>query len=483
MTPHRSNRELAIWGALAFAGGTVVSWSSGAAAEVQGAVLMLMLVGFALTLPGRAPALLVAMLSTLAFPIVHFYQAHELDLRFLILFVPASIAAFGGRLAGRLLDTAASQLGDGQAATGVSWAAQPLSKRFVLAVALVTIAAAGLPSVTTSLRSLAHPAAAWLSMVWQIMTLLGWIGCTPLILGGRGTPDATKRVQGGLTPVGALKHVVVIAALVAIHAVAIVTISAALFIPIVPSWNALVLAAFVTYLPLDLLAYVAILALGYVSDAERHRREAAQREAALRAESLDSRMSALRARLNPHFLFNALNSVDVLARAGKTAQMSKVLEGLTGLLRYVLDERRPNVALREELDFVGQYFEVQQVRFGDRLRYSVVAQPGVDRAAVPQLLLQPIIENAVEHGIAQTLDGGVVHVEARRDGDVLDVAVEDDGAGIAEGASGAGIGLSSTRERLARLFGTRASLLVESRSAARGTRVVIRIPYEAHVSG
>lgn len=438
-----------------------------------------MLVAFALTLPGRAPALLVAILSTLAFPIVHLYQAHELDPRYLILIIPASIAAFGGRLAGRLLDTAASHVGDEESATGVSWATKPLSKRFVLAVALVTIAVAGLPSVTTSLRSLAHPTAAWLSMVWQVMTLLGWIGFTPLILGGRTTSDATERVQGGLTPTGALKHVVIVTVLVTIHAFVIVTISAALFIPMVPSWSALVLAALVTYLPIDLLAYVAILVLGYVSDTERHRRDAARREAALRAESLDNRMSALRARLNPHFLFNALNSVDVLARSGKTAQMSKVLDGLTGLLRYVLDERRPNVTLREELDFVGRYLEVQQVRLGDRLRCSVVTQPGLDGAAVPQLLLQPIIENAVEHGIAQTLDGGVVHVEARRDGDVLEIAVEDDGAGIAAERPGAGIGLSSTRERLARLFGSRASLLVESRSAVRGTRAVIRIPYEA----
>jgi signal transduction histidine kinase len=479
MKTHRSTRELAVWGALAFAGGTFASWSSTRAAEVQGPVLLLMLVAFALALPGRAPALLVAILSTLAFAIVHVYQVHDLDPRYLILIIPASVAAFGGRLAGRLLDTAASQVSDEQAATEASWATKPLSKRFVLAVALVTIAVAGLPSVTTSLRSLAHPAAAWLSMVWQVMTLLGWIAFTPLILGGRTTPDATERMHGGLTPRGALKHVVVVTVLVTIHAVVVVTISAALFIPMVPGWSALVLAAFVTYLPIDLLAYVAILGLGYVSDTERHRREAVRREAALRAESLDNRLSALRARLNPHFLFNALNSVDVLARSGKTAQMSKVLDGLTGLLRYVLDERRPNVTLREELEFVGRYFEVQQIRLGDRLRCSVVAQPGVDAAAVPQLLLQPIIENAVEHGIAQTLDGGVVHVEARRDGDILEIAVDDDGAGIAAEGSGTGIGLSSTRERLVRLFGSRASLRVEPRSVGGGTRALIRIPYEA----
>jgi two-component system LytT family sensor kinase len=163
--------------------------------------------------------------------------------------------------------------------------------------------------------------------------------------------------------------------------------------------------------------------------------------------------------------------------------MSKVLGGLTGLLRYVLDERRPRVPLREELDFVRQYFEVQQVRFGDRLTYSVVARPGLDDALVPQLVLQPIIENAVEHGIAQTLDGGAVRVEATRQGESLEVTVEDDGGGVATEMPIDGIGLSSTRERLARLFGDRASLSVESRAAARGTRVVIRIPLEAQTSG
>jgi signal transduction histidine kinase len=422
--------------------------------------------------------LLVAIASTLAFPIVHLVQSRELDPNYLILIIPASIAAFGGRLTGTLLDTAASRLTDASASSDGPWSSRPLSKRFVLAVALVAIAVAGLPSVSTNVRALQHPAATWLSMVWQIMTLLGWIGFTPVILGARSTRDATTRVEGGLTPGAALTHVAVIAGLAMIHALAVVSISAALFIPMIPSWSALVRAAFVAYLPLDLLAYVTILALGYVSDVERHRREAARREAALRAETLESRMSALRARLNPHFLFNALNSVDVLARAGKTERMSKVLDGLTGLLRYVLDERRANVPLREELDFVRSYLDVQQVRFGDRLSYSLVMPSGVEDALVPQLMLQPIIENAVEHGIAQTLDGGTVRIEAARHGEALEVTIEDNGPGVGGQPSTPGIGLSSTRERLARLFGDRASVSVESRPATRGTRVMIRIPFD-----
>jgi len=483
MKKRRSIQELSVWAILAFAGGCFASWTDAGANEVQGAMLVVMLAAFALTLPGRAPALLVAVAATIAFPIVHALQAHELDLKYLILIIPTSIAALGGRLAGTLLDTATSRLAEVEATPSAPWTSRPLSKRFVLAVGLVTIAVAGLPAVSTSLGALRHPASAWLAMVWQVMTLLGWIGFTPLILRERATSNATANVEDGLTAFGALRHAAAVAVLTVTHALAVVSISALLFIPMVPSWGALVRAAFFAYLPLDLLAYLTILSLGYVSDTERHRRETARREAALRAETLDSRMSALRARLNPHFLFNALNSVDVLARAGKADGMSKVLGGLTGLLRYVLDERRPNVPLRDELEFVRQYFEVQQARFGDRLRYSIIARPGVDDALIPQLILQPIIENAVEHGIARTLDGGAVRVEAVRQADVLDVTVEDDGAGVPTEPSTQGIGLSSTRERLARLFGDRASVSVESRAESRGTRVVVRIPLDAQTRG
>lgn len=477
MNTHRSIRELAVWAALAFAGGSVAGWMSTGASEVQGSVLTLMLAAFALTLPGRAPALLVAVASAVAFPVVHLYQFAQLDLRFLIVIVPAAIGAYGGRLAGTLLDTAASQLAAPLRAAQAPWNGRPLSKRFVLAVALPVIAAVGLPSVSGRLHALGHPAAAWLSIVWQTMTLLGWIGLTPLILRARGMPDTITTVQG-LTPAGAVKHIVSIGALTIIHSASVVLISAALFVPVVPSWGALVLAAFVAYLPLDLLVYVTILTLGYISDTERQRRDAVQREAMLRAESVESRLSALRARLNPHFLFNALNSVDVLARAEKTDQLAKVIDGVTGLLRYVLDERRPHVTLREELEFVQRYLEVQQVRFGDRLRYSIVVHPAAGAAMVPQLLLQPIVENAVEHGIGNTLEGGAVCIEAMRDGEGLQVILDDEGAGMAADGASDGIGLSSTRERLSRLFGGRASLRIESRSPARGTRAVIRIPYQ-----
>jgi sensor histidine kinase YesM len=310
------------------------------------------------------------------------------------------------------------------------------------------------------------------------MTLLGWIGLTPMILTqrpvlGRSANDSVA----GIRPLELLAHLLVVFMLAIVHVAVIVALSALLFIPLSPSLPEFARTAFQIYLPLDLLASLAILTLGFASDVERHRRDAAQREAALNAETLDSRMSALRARLNPHFLFNALNSVNVLARSGKTAETTRVVEGLTALLRYVLDERRPMVPLREELDFVRQYLEVQQVRFGDRLTYDLASEPLADTALIPQLLLQPIVENAVEHGVATTLKGGRVVITASVDGRALVVTVDDDGPGPPVAGSPDGVGLATTRERLRRLYEQRATLTIGRRPVG-GTRVAIALPLD-----
>jgi two-component system LytT family sensor kinase len=251
-----------------------------------------------------------------------------------------------------------------------------------------------------------------------------------------------------------------------------------LFIPIVPGWTALTRAAFAVYLPLDALAYVAILSLAYASDTARHRRAEAQTAAALRAESVNSRLAALRSRLNPHFLFNALNSVSVLAAAGKGRETGELVQGLTALLRYVLDERRLLVPVRDELEFVRQYFAVQQTRFGDRLRCTVECEPIAGGALVPQLLLQPLVENAVEHGVASALEGASVSVRATVSAARLHIVVEDDGPGPESSVPSLGIGLSSTRERLAGLYGQDATLSL-GRPAGGTTRVEVELPFNA----
>lgn len=491
-----SRTERAIWAALALAGGCATGWFDLGAAEVQGTAAVLMLTNFALTLPGRAPVALVAIASALGLPLVHAGARGDVNAGYVIILIPAFIGAGGGRLAGRLLDTASSQLEDVPSPSNIAWRSRPLSTRFLLAVALVLIAAAGLPSANAALTAMGQPtapfgtlvwavghrSASFVALVWEIMTLLGWIGLTPILLAERPTGRVSAGgAIAGLSPTGVATHLLMIVVLTVVHAALVVAFTGLLFIPIEPDWQTLARTAFTIYLPLDMMAYLTILTLGFASDVARQRRATEQREAALRAESLDSRLTALRARLNPHFLFNALNSVHVLARAGKADETSRLVEGLTGLLRYVLDERRATVPLREELSFVRTYLGVQQVRFGDRLRYDVQSDASLDDALVPQLLLQPIVENALEHGVARALDGGSVRVIVARAGDVLRVIVEDDGPGPAAADNSSGIGLASTRERLARLLGARARLVIEPRpsSEGRGTRVVIEIPLES----
>jgi hypothetical protein len=465
-----------IWALLAFGGGALVGWIDQTVTDVQTTVLLLMIVNFALTLPGPAPVAPVAVASVIGLAAPRAIQLHEFGIQYVIALLPALLAAGGGQLAGGLLDTAASRLDERVEDDRRRWPRRALSRRFLLAIALVGIALVGLPAVQQALQ--AHRASAWLAIVWQIITLLGWIATTPLVLDAARWRSAASRgaLLAGVSPIDAAMHAVAVIGLAMLHSVAIVTITNALMIPIEPGWWELTARAFVVYLPLDALTYLAILVLGAASDVERQRRGAVQREQALRIEVLDARLSALRARLNPHFLFNALNSVAVLARAGKTEETGGVIEGLTALLRYVLDDRRSTVPLRDELGFARQYLEVQRTRFAGRLTYVIDADPSLAAAAVPQLLLQPIIENAVEHGIAQTIDGGAVRVTAARDGPWLSVVVENDGPGPRADNETNGIGLTNTRERLIGTFGDNATLTLAPRHDG-GTRVIIRIPY------
>jgi two-component system LytT family sensor kinase len=470
-------REMAVWALLALIAGLLPVRVGLRATSVQGPALTLMIVSFVLTLPGRAPVWLVAVGTWLGTPLMLLATGYPLRAVMLISFIPAFIAAAGGRLAGSLLDTAASKLADPDVDASRPWYDRPLSTRFILAVLLVAIASLGVAPLAVIFSQARYGASSWLSLVWTILTLLGWIALTPVLLedrpGGRGHDDAR-----GIRPLELVTHVAIVVSLTAVHAAAMIGISALLSIPIPFGWSETTLIAFKIFLPLDALAYLTILALGFASDVERLRRQARQRETALAAESLEARLAALRARLNPHFLFNALNSVTVLARTGKTEETNRLVEGLTSLLRYVLDERRQTVPLHEELDFARRFLEVQRVRFGDRLHFEVTSDATADAVPVPQLLLQPIVENAIEHGVNKTLDGGTVTVHAvSRDGEVR-ITVRDDGPGPGGEPNDAatGIGLANTRERLGRLFGDRARLTLARTSASGGTQVEILLP-------
>jgi signal transduction histidine kinase len=176
----------------------------------------------------------------------------------------------------------------------------------------------------------------------------------------------------------------------------------------------------------------------------------------LRAQLATARLTALRAQLNPHFLFNTLNAVSTLALQGRRDDVAEMLGRLGDLLRTALDEHDQEVRLSRELAFVDDYVAIQRVRFGDRLRVQKAIAPDTLDAVVPSLVLQPIVENAVEHGVAAG-PADLVSVSitvSRRDGDLL-VEVSDTGPGFASDGRREGIGLANTRARLNELYGNR----------------------------
>jgi signal transduction histidine kinase len=207
--------------------------------------------------------------------------------------------------------------------------------------------------------------------------------------------------------------------------------------------------------------------------------QAAEREAELQTRLVQAQLDALRSQLNPHFLFNALNSVAMLVRAGARAEAVRVLAGLGELLRHVLyGSGAQEVPLRDELAFVERYLEIERVRFGDRLRVDVEVDPHVLDAAVPNLLLQPLVENALKHGIAGRAEGGRIVLRARADAGELRLEVADDGAGLPPGSSaaeGRGLGLANTRARLERLYG-RAFRFEVGGAPERGVVASVAIP-------
>ena len=191
-----------------------------------------------------------------------------------------------------------------------------------------------------------------------------------------------------------------------------------------------------------------------------------------------ARLEALRAQLNPHFLFNTLNAISVLALKGDQDEVVQMLSLLSDLLRLSLDGRLPQeIALADELAFIDRYLELQRIRFSDRLDIGKTIDPATLQARVPSLLLQPIVENAVLHGVAAQRGPGRIDIRAAREGERLHLEVTDTGPGfVAKSGDGVeGVGLRNTRARLFHLYGDAQTL--SCRNLETGASVTISIPF------
>lgn len=206
---------------------------------------------------------------------------------------------------------------------------------------------------------------------------------------------------------------------------------------------------------IDVLVYGVIVgavhALRYYEDARERERQAA----ALQASLAEARLAGLRAQLNPHVLFNTLNAVSVLAMKGDQDAVVRVVGLLSDILRSCLDDTRGQEGtLADELKLVESYLEIQRIRFADRLTIDVAADAETLGARVPTLILQPIVENAVTHGISNDPGPGRITIRARRENGSLRLTVVDSGPGFGQSPKrGRGVGLSSIEARLRQLYG------------------------------
>jgi two-component sensor histidine kinase len=193
----------------------------------------------------------------------------------------------------------------------------------------------------------------------------------------------------------------------------------------------------------------------------------------------EARLNALRMQLDPHFLFNALNTISSqVERDPKLAR--RMIEHLGDLLRLSLESKdRQEVPLAEEMAFLEHYLAIQKIRFGNHLRIETQIAPDVKYASVPCLFVQPLVENAIRHGISRRAGGGTVIVSAHRRGDYLDIHVLDDGVGLPAGwtlENSGGVGLSVTRQRVAGLYPDGETSFAVNRRAGGGTEVEISLP-------
>lgn len=228
----------------------------------------------------------------------------------------------------------------------------------------------------------------------------------------------------------------------------------------------------------NLLLGVTLVGVVYSYLSVQHARKLEVTAARLNAQLADTQLETLRAQLDPHFLFNALNSISVLARRGQVHDVDRMVVRLAGLLRHSLESSRAQqVPLRTELLALQHYLEIEQVRHGDRLVVSVDIPDALLEHLVPSFLLQPLVENSIRHGLVDPLRPLHLDVSAREEFSRIILRIADDGAGLqAPGDPRDGVGLGTTKARLAGLYGGQASLKLVPGPGGRGAEVTIVLP-------
>jgi len=236
----------------------------------------------------------------------------------------------------------------------------------------------------------------------------------------------------------------------------------------------------IMYLDYGVLVYWLIVALHHITRYYSRYKEKELRSAQLEVELAKARLEALTMQIHPHFLFNTLNAISVLIQTNPAAARS-TLNQLSELLRLALDTTNNLVSLKRELEFVRRYLQIEKTRFGERLEVKTDIDTVVLDAQVPALILQPLVENAIRHGVSEQRGKAVIEIRARRNDGTLYLEVNDNGRGLSRGSDNdkRGIGLLNTRSRLSTMYGSQYAFdVIDSEKG--GVKATMTIPFRIH---
>jgi two-component system, LytTR family, sensor kinase len=350
----------------------------------------------------------------------------------------------------------------------------PLSWPVIIAAWTVPAALSTFETVMFT-RGTSHPITVARAFAAEAPGWYTWAALTPVIvaLGQRFPLDRRTRLGAIGVHVGTSLAASLLVATVSAGADVVFRVSQTPLLTLIRGW-------FLSGLPATTIAYFAVVGISYALFNAARLRARERHAEQLATQLTDARLSALRMQLQPHFLFNSLNAIMALVRDRDTAGAIGALSLLSDLLRTSLrSDATHRVPLRDELEFVRRYLAMAQIRFGDRLTVQYTAGEDVLDVPVPTFILQPVVENAVRHGISRSRMPGTIEIRAARDGNQLLLTVQDDGKGLPpewEDGTSEGLGLANTRARLAYMYGPASSVTISRGRDNRGVVATIRLP-------
>lgn len=336
-----------------------------------------------------------------------------------------------------------------------------------------------LPRLSRSAPPVGGLSMAWRIFLFELVVWLAWIALTPVALWVRRRWPIERKALIRALPA----HLLAVILLCAAHSGMQLLIEWRIMRGGQPFPDQQIIARLMYWWVRDLpfcgLFYGLILGIGSALDYYRQFRERELRASQLEAQLAQAQLQMLKMQLHPHFLFNTLNGITGLVRDNDNAAAVQMLVGLSELLRQTLDNSgKQEVRLCEELEWLELYLKLQQMRFSDRLQIRIEAAPEILDALAPNLITQPLVENAIRHGLASRAAPGLVSLTARRVGERLELRVCDDGVGLPPGwrlETSHGVGLANTAARLRQLFGADFKLEINNREPV-GVEAFLSIP-------